>query len=115
MKRKAKTVELLPPLYTGSSTPKFDTQKCLKLLGFENRRTSPSNLGPYREGEVRRPSSTLLAHNNSRARPINRGGYDSGAPTAGLDHWRPGLATAHRCTQGGAVTSTIRLIWFAHT
>jgi len=56
-----------------------------------------------------------LAHNNSRARPINRGGYDSGAPTAGLDHWRPGLATAHRCTQGGAVTSTIRLIWFAHT
>jgi len=51
-----------------------------------------------------------LAHNNSRARPINRG-----APTAGLDHRRPGLATAHRCTQGGAVTSTIRLIWFAHT
>ena len=45
MKRKAKTVELLPPLYTGSSTPKFDAQKCLKLLWFENRRTCPSNLG----------------------------------------------------------------------
>jgi hypothetical protein len=45
MKRKAKTLELLPPLYTGSSTPKFDAQKCLKLLGFENRRTCPSNLG----------------------------------------------------------------------
>src|SRR5262249_61792906 len=45
MKRKAKPPELLPPLYTGSSTPKFDAQKCLKLLGFENRRTCPSNLG----------------------------------------------------------------------
>src|SRR5262249_31592783 len=55
MKRKAKTVELLPPLYTGSSTPKFDAQKCLKLLGFENRRTCPSNLG---KGSFRRPSST---------------------------------------------------------
>jgi hypothetical protein len=52
MKRKAKTVEL-PPLYTGSSTPKFDAQKCLKLLGFENRRTCPSNLGK----EVRRPEN----------------------------------------------------------
>jgi len=45
MKKKAKTVELLPSLYTGSSTPKFDAQKRLKLLRFENGRTSPSNLG----------------------------------------------------------------------
>src|SRR5215831_7102717 len=108
MKRKAKTVELLPPLYTGSSTPKFDTQKCLKLLGFENRRTSPSNLGLYREGEVRRPSSTLLAHNNSRARPINRGGYDSGAPTAGLDHLAAGTCHSASVHTGAARLSPAR-------